>query len=44
MDKFTESTVEEAVLEWVEGLEYGVLHGSENCFAKSRCRPMIATR
>lgn len=25
--KFTESTVEEAVLEWAEGLQYGVLHG-----------------
>lgn len=26
---FTESTVEEAVLEWVEALTYGVLHGPE---------------
>jgi hypothetical protein len=29
MDKFTESTVEDVVLEWVEGLEYGVLHRPE---------------
>jgi len=27
--KFTESTVEEAVLEWGDGLTYGVLHGPE---------------
>jgi type I restriction enzyme R subunit len=26
---FTESTVEEAVLEWVDGLTYCVLHGRE---------------
>ena len=28
-NKFTESTVEEAILEWAEGLEYAVLHGPE---------------
>jgi len=28
-NKFTESTIEEAVLEWVEGLTYSVLHGPE---------------
>ncbi len=28
-NKFTESTVEEAVLEWSEGLQYAVLHGPE---------------
>ncbi len=27
MNVFAESTVEEAVLEWAEGLQYGVLHG-----------------
>lgn len=27
--KFTESTVEEAVLEWASGLAYSVLHGPE---------------
>ena len=27
--KFTESTVEEAVLEWTDGLTYAVLHGPE---------------
>lgn len=26
---FAESTVEEAVLEWAEGLEYAILHGPE---------------
>ncbi len=29
MSKFTESTVEEAVLEWADGLAYAVLHGPE---------------
>lgn len=29
MNVFAESTVEEALLEWAEGLEYGVLHGPE---------------
>ena len=29
MNKFTESTVEEAVLEWAEGLAYAVLYGPE---------------
>ncbi len=29
MSKFTESTVEEAVLEWTDGLAYAVLHGPE---------------
>ncbi|WP_417851100.1 HsdR family type I site-specific deoxyribonuclease [Thalassoglobus sp.] len=28
-NKFTESTVEEAVLEWTDGLAYSVLHGPE---------------
>ena len=29
MSKFTESVVEEATLEWLEGLGYTVLHGPE---------------
>jgi type I restriction enzyme, R subunit len=29
MARFTESVVEEAVLEWAEGLGYAVLHGPE---------------
>jgi hypothetical protein len=29
MSKFTESTVEEAVLEWAEGLAYAVQYGPE---------------
>jgi type I restriction enzyme, R subunit len=29
MIRFTESVVEEAVLEWAEGLGYAVLHGPE---------------
>ena len=29
MKRFAESTVEEAVLEWAEGMKYGLLHGPE---------------
>ena len=29
MSKFTESTVEESVLEWFDDLEYAVMHGPE---------------
>ena len=29
MNKFAKSVVEEATLEWLEGLDYTVLHGPE---------------
>lgn len=36
LSKFTESTVEEAVLEWAEGLAYAVLQGPEIAFGVDR--------
>ena len=35
-DRFTESVVEDAALDWLEGLGYGVLHGPEIAFGTSQ--------